>query len=494
MNTTIKRDNLFLAVLLATILSAGAWVAWMILCFVTATLITQALSDPHAHTTLSLTVEGEPLLQTWEMPRYIKRVTRTLDGRLIEDADAIVAQRMYYGELAGPNERPVYAARWATRIRGFLRTQPSLTYWYLVRPTPAVGNAYFAGFDPASRRSIGYLGLKGFTSEIPAGDDQFLLSHVWNSSGEFAPNSNATFGTEPVSEPRDGGAALFVVSDGSLYRIDFRRQTVSPVDLPARVVSVATVAEPTLVADDRRATFKDRVAVRMPDQIALLDTDGKILRSIAIPAELAGASFALYSTVGEQWLAVQNQGGAWYLPTDIYWFDAAGKISRREQVDLSPGAAVDPRREAWTLATVFPMPLPLAIGSYIIKPYSNQWTNYKLASLTGDAEQLDFRTALAQSVRHSWLPFLLVCLLSAAAAAICYRHQRRVGGGHPIAWALFVFLTGLPGLAGYWLHCVWPPRERCVQCGASAPADRAQCLSCAAEFPQPALVGSEILA
>lgn len=494
MNTTIKRDNLFPAMLLATILSAGAWVAWMILFGVTATVITQALSDPHAHTTLSLTVEGEPLLQTWEMPRYIKRVTRTLDGRLIEDADAIVEQRIYYGELTGPHERPVDTAGWSTRIRGFLRSEPSPVYWYLVRPAPAAGNAYFVGFDPKSRRSVGYLGLKGFSSEIPASDDQFVLSHLWNSSGEFAPNSNATYGTEPIFPPRDGGEALYVVSAGSLYRIDFRRQTVAPVDLPARVVSVATVAEPTLVADDRRATFKDRVAVRMPDQIGLLDSDGKILKSIAIPPELAGVSFSLYATVGDQWLAVQNLSGAWHLPTDIYWFDAAGKITRREQVDLSPGVGNDPRREAWTLATVFPLPLPLAIGSFAIKPYTDQSAPYVLASRSADAEQLDFRTALAQSVRHSWLPFLLVCLVSAAAATTCFRHQRRVGGGHPIAWALFVFLTGLPGLAGYWLHCVWPPRERCVQCGASAPADRAHCLSCAVEFPQPALVGSEILA
>jgi hypothetical protein len=350
------------------------------------------------------------------------------------------------------------------------------------------------GFDPKSRRSIGYLGLKGFSLELPASDDQFVLNHLWNSSGEFAPSSNVTFGTEPISPPRDGGEALYVVSDGSLYRIDFRRQTVSPVELPARVISVTTVAEPTLVADDRRATFKDRVAVRMPDQIGLLDSDGKILKSITIPSELAGVSFSLYATVGDQWLAVQNQSGAWNLPTDIYWFDAAGKITRREQVDLSPGGGDDPRRDAWTLATVLPLPLPLAIGSFAIKPYNDRWTKYVLASMAADAEQLDFRAALAQGVRHSWLPFLLVCLLSAAAATICYRHQRRVGGRHPIAWTLFVFLTGLPGLAGYWLHRAWPPRERCVNCGASAPADRWQCLACAVEFPQPALVGSEILA
>jgi len=494
MNTTIKRENLFLAMLVATILSAGAWVAWMILFGVTATVITQALSDPHSRATLILTVEGEPLLQTWETPRYIKRVIRTLDGRLIEDVDAIVQQQMYYGELTGPHERPVDAARWPTRIRGFVRTEPSPVYWYLVRPSPAVGNAYFEGFDPVSRRSIGYLGPKGFSSELPAGDDQFVLNHLWNSSGEFAPNSNATFGTEPVSGPRDGGAALFVVSDGSLYRIDFRRQTVGQAELLARVVSVTTVAEPTLVADDRRATFKDRVAVRMPGQIAVLDSDGKILKSIAIPPELAPVSFSLYATVGDQWIAVQNQGGAWNLPTEIYWFDAEGKIARRERVDLSPGAESDPRKEAWGLAAVFPMPLPLAIGSFVIKPFNDQWTMYVLASQTADAEKRDFQTALAQVVRNSWLPFLLVCLVSAAAATICYRHQRRAGGEHAIAWALFVFLTGLPGLAGYWLHRTWPPREQCVQCGANSPADRGQCLSCSAEFPPPALVGSEILA
>lgn len=492
MNKTLKSDNLFLAMLLATILSAGAWVAWMILCFVTAMVIAQAMSDPHSRATLNLTIEGEPLLQSWATPAYIKRVIRTLDGRLVEDTDSFVEQRMHYGELAGPHER-LDGPTWTYRIRGFLRTEPSPVYWYLMRPDHASGNAYFVGYDPVSKRSIGYLGLKGFTSDIPSKDEQFVLSHLRTSRGEFAPSS-ATYGTEPVSGPRDGGEPLFVVSNGSLFRVDFRRQIVRSVAMPAQVMSVDTVDEPTLVADDRRATFKHRIVVRMSDRVAVLDFDGETLQSIAIPSELRDVSFSLYDTIGEEWIAVQNHFGSWNLPTDIYWFDAEGKITRREQVDLSPGAKSDPRKEAWGLAAMFPLPLPLAIGNYIIKPFSDQRPPYVLASRRSDAERHDFRMALAQSVAESWLPFLIVCLVSAAAAAICYRHQRRVGGQHAIVWALFVFLTGLPGLVGYWVHRAWPPRERCTACGADTPRDRQQCLACAAEFPPPVLLGSEILA
>jgi hypothetical protein len=494
MNTTLKRDNLFLAMLLATLLSAGAWVAWMILCAVTALVIAQALSDPHSRATLTLTVDGEPLLQSWATPGYIKRVIRTLAGRLIEDADSYVEQTMYRDELAGPHERLVDPVPWNYRIRGFLRSQPSPVFWYLMRPAQATGGAYFVGYDPVSRRLIGYLGLKGFASDIPAVDEQFVMSHLSTVGGEFAPNSNSTFGTEPITQPRDGSEALFVISNGSLYRIDFRRQAVRSVKLPAQVISVGTVDEPILVADDRRAISKHRVAARMEDHVAVLDFDGQILTSVTIPPELRDVSFALYDTVGDEWMAVQNQSGSWQLPTDIYWFDVEGKITRREQVDLSPGLKNDPRKQAWSTATVFPMPLPLAIGGYIFRPLSDWSESYVLASRANHAERPDFRTALAQSVADSWLPFLLVCLVSAAAAIVCHRHQRRVGAEHAMVWALFVFLMGLPGLIGYWIHRKWPPRERCTACGDNSPRDRQQCLACAVEFPPPVLLGSEILA
>ena len=168
---------------------------------------------------------------------------------------------------------------------------------------------------------------------------------------------------------------------------------------------------------------------------------------------------------------------------DVYWIDEAGGADRHENVLLAGMKAVDDESAAWLVALVVPAPLLEAF--------------YYTTEAAGQVESGDAASmaeALAQSFNRCWPAILTVCALSAILAGVCYRHHRRYADRGGAAWALFVFLMGVPGAIGYWLHRQWPATERCGHCGAIAPRDRDGCLTCAAEFPAPALKGIEVFA
>ena len=354
--------------------------------------------------------------------------------------------------------------------------------------------AYFVGYDASIKRQIGYLSRAGFGPEVPEASQRFVVKNFWHGDGAFAPLYGASHGSEPRAAPEDGAEAVFVVSDSALYRVDLRRQTVRPIATPGAVVSVGTLSEPIAVSDERRAVYKQRIVVRFADHVRVLDFNGETLYRVAIPNEIRDLSFALYDTVGEGWIAVRNPNGGWNLPTHIYWMTAEGKITRQERVQLFARAAEDPRWNALGAAVVVPMPLPFAIATLAIQPLDRQTTALAKVGLVNDAEPLDFEAAVSEVFAEAWLPLLVVCLIGALLAAVCYRHHRRYETKGSLFWAIFVFLSGPPGLVGYWLHRRWPAKEQCTSCGKVAPRDRETCVACGAQFPLPEARGTEIFA
>jgi hypothetical protein len=92
------------------------------------------------------------------------------------------------------------------------------------------------------------------------------------------------------------------------------------------------------------------------------------------------------------------------------------------------------------------------------------------------------------------LPMLTLCAFSALVAIYFYRRHRLTVGRGALAWAIFIFVWGLPGVVGYLLHRNWPTTEECQKCGRVSPRDRDACLHCGTAFPPPATKGIEIFA
>jgi hypothetical protein len=141
-------------------------------------------------------------------------------------------------------------------------------------------------------------------------------------------------------------------------------------------------------------------------------------------------------------------------------------------------------RVAWTAATIAPSPAVLAV------------TFYELIAVIRDPilPPADVAARRAEIWNATWPPLLVVSVLSASAALIAYRRQKRYAARGAIAWAIFVFITGPAGLLGYLWHRRWPVVERCASCHARAPRDRGDCLRCHTEFPAPKQLGCEVFA
>ena len=104
--------------------------------------------------------------------------------------------------------------------------------------------------------------------------------------------------------------------------------------------------------------------------------------------------------------------------------------------------------------------------------------------------------AIADLLRKLWPALLAVIALSSVLAMFAWHRCRSFGlqRREQIAWAVFVFLFGLPAFAGYLLCRRWPVRVPCPNCHARAPRDRSACAMCGTTFPDPAPKGIEIFA
>jgi hypothetical protein len=106
----------------------------------------------------------------------------------------------------------------------------------------------------------------------------------------------------------------------------------------------------------------------------------------------------------------------------------------------------------------------------------------------------DLAAALESAGLEIWPALLVVCVVAGILAGLCYRRQRRYAVPGTVAWIVFVFLTGVPGMLGYLLHRRWPVLELCPTCEKAAPRDRNACAHCRTEFPRPAPKATEVFA
>jgi hypothetical protein len=458
--------------LLATILAAGALIVWI---FVYSLVGLPSLGELRIRDTLKFSTDGRTVLVSVVTTPYPRTVYRTLDGQEIEP-DSIEVQSLHTG-LPGPVGPAPEESYWRHRVHGFGEAHPVPTFWYLVHDDGKPGHAYFVGYDAATRRRVGYIGLKGFDAELPGVEQRFLIDRRLLAYGSFAGRS-ASEGRSP-NITSGSPELVYVVANESLHAVDLERRTVEAIALPGKVLGATNLDEPVIVPDERHVIYRDRIAVRLADQMLVLSLKGETLRSLAIPDAIRNRSLALYTTTGPESVLIAEPGRK--IPAEIYWFDAQGNVARHEQ---HKEPYVNRRAFALFATTYTPVPLLLAAGWLVAEPL--------LEVRLGDAP--DFRTAVAEALSNVWAPLLMVSLVSATLAVVAFRRQRRLAGRGALAWAAFVFLVGPPGLVGYWLHRRWPPVERCEKCGVTVPRDRQQCLVCAAEFAPPAREGIEVFA
>ena len=182
------------------------------------------------------------------------------------------------------------------------------------------------------------------------------------------------------------------------------------------------------------------------------------------------------------WKAAKK--GWWTRWQRLVWINDKGEILRRKEVDLGSRLSLGSPRNMMRIMTAW-VPAPLFVIPVAVFRLPQDFF------LDDDAEA-DQGRPLGQALSESWPTLLVVLLLAAGLAWLCYRRQRRYGLGWTGAWVVFVFLLGVPGMIGYLFHRRWPVLESCPACGRRVPRDREACCWCGAEFPLPEQLGTEV--
>jgi hypothetical protein len=382
---------------------------------------------------------------------------------------------------------------WGKRVRSFSDGRAPAVLWYLMTDGRPGGLAYFVGYDSRNKTRVGYLGTAGYRKDMPPGEEQFPFSGAtvgpdkWVFSTQNAGSTEHPRGADTGRAPRgclSPWDVYLLGHDDQLYHIDLQ-QGIAHVALSGpRLRSAALVSAER---DGKRGTSR-RLAVRTADAVLVLDERGGVRQGYAIPEELRKEELHFAQTSSGEAVMYScsplDLGGADDMDCRIWWVAADG-ATRHASVTLTD-AFGDMKALRWISGVVVPCPLAanglLSIG----------WTRH----LQNEGLAATYPEALAKAVRDFWPGLVLVHLLSAGLAVLCYRRQVRYGASRAeqIAWPLFVLALGLPGWVGYRFGRSWPALEACPACGAAAPRDRAECAGCAAAFLPPALKGTEVFA
>lgn len=470
------------SIALATILAAGASLVWIVSfgwCF---SVVTQLIAQQEPSEQLTFTQDGQPLVQSTTFSPSYATVYRTLNGEPITNLDKYELQSGS-SWLAGPHTATGDRSTWTSRIIGFVEPGGVPHYWYLINDGEPQGHAYLQGFDIPTKRPIGYLGQTGFHAAPPEPAEQFeietRLINFGLTAGEWGTNAQ-----EPQGRPSGTRPVLFMVSKQSLFRLDLRHRSIAKLDVGGNVMAVGNIEELVPVPGEPRALEKPRVAVRLPERVAVVNDAGKSIRSIELPEAVRNRNLAVYLTTGPESIVVALADRHHAL-TEIFWLGPNSQVARHEQALLRGGffdyGGMEP---AWQVAAAFPVPVVAAVAYTVVQPQMGV-SNGRFA---------DSRSAVAASWAAAWPFYLTLCILSAVLAAVCYRHHVRYAQRGAMAWALFVLLTGPAGLIGYWLHRNWPVLDVCRDCGATVPRDREFCATCRTEFLAPTPRGIEIFA
>lgn len=478
-NQVALAPRLILAFLLAVGFFAIWFFGWMLL-----DDFLRPITGGSGYKQLVFTEDGTPLISVHPAggQQLLEPIYHTLEGELVPNPREVTLLDDYPQELSAKRrevERISAEVNWGMGLLGFSALSPAMTYWYLIHDYQPEGSAYFVGYDALTHQKIGYFGRRGFTTTIPPGADRIqipfslLLSGGWHG----APGSR---GRIPSYEPQRRYSILMISGD-ELLKINLSAQTVAPVSLPGKVITLGSFVQHLPVMGGSKSEEVDRVIVRLPEELQFLDDQGEFHGRLPLPPELREKTLTLRSVKPDEFI-IESATAERYAPHELTWMGADGTVLRTASVEIFQRPQ-ERASESWMLTLIVPVPALIAAFSPL-DAYSK----------VQNGEQPNVRTALLELVRRFWAPYTVLVLLSVGLAVWTYRRHRRYETRGTLAWAVFVLLLGPLGLVAYLVHWQWPVRTACEHCGKATPRNRGECLACEQPFPAPELRGIEVFA
>ncbi len=530
------RANIWRKIVAAAIVATGIGVVWGVGCGWLFSIFGSLSARTIISEQLDVAYDGTPVIsiRSNDTPGMSTLGRRTLDGKpWPSDYELWLygASPRRFELPPGVIRLPIRWDNYRGRIGGVTDGKKPPTAWYVVSSDKQADHLYFAGFDPTSKLSVGYIGSEGFRLSLPPRKEQF--SFAGNEAGRVTDrvaSSQYVEGNSIVQyhnlSAYDHPAQwlIFVVDGKRLWEIDLRERTSRVVlEVPDSLsIGEMHVLEATVQDADRddnaRRTRPGRfrlvaqqdvfralppaadpadsdteppkttgiVVVRTRDRVLLYDATSDNHWEFKLPSQVpADRSFTCY-WLSPDTLLLNCHAGYWSGGSinELYWISPDGAIQREERVELQGSVPPLESREFWAMSALMPEPLGW-LGSIVgVEPF---WRLQYYKANT-------YSAALRQTFALLWPMSVIVLIVSLASAWYAHRLHRQYFRPHSGVWATFVFLFGPPGLAAYWLEHRRAKLEPCGECGANVPRDREACAACATPFPAPPLVGTEIFA
>lgn len=540
-----QRGDVWQRIIAAGIIAAGMGVVWGLGVGWIVGTVASLTRRPRIMEQLNIAVDGTPVISVVSDNAYGDSTLnrRTLDGKPWPNEFELWLGGVYLRRFELPPgviQFPVGWSDYGERVGGMTDGKKPPTAWYVVSSDKEAERLYFAGYDPLSKRSVGYIGTKGFRVAMPPPDEQFACTA--NRSGAVTNRviSNQYIERNSLVRYHDlYGYSIpaqwkaFLVDGKRLWEVDLRERTSRiimevPDSISMGMLSVLqSIVDSTPTEDSARAkrntsfrlvaqqlhlfrndAFSAAVlsssaadasdaseeppktvtvlAIRTRDQVLLYDTSSGRQWQFKLPVQVPPDQTLQAFWVNPETMLLSCQTGYWNGGpiTQLYWINPGGAIQRDERLELQGYVSSPKSQELWALSALMPEPLAWFVTVFGVVPFA-ELQDYKASSYTD---------ALNETIAVSWPMAAIVIVVALAAAWYAHHLHRRYYRQHTALWTTFVFLLGPPGLVTYWLEHRQAKLEACGECGVTVPRNRDACAACNTPFPEPGLVGTEILA
>ncbi len=484
--------------LLAATISVGFGTIWLVLAVFLGTLALEAWQSPDSNwpprQSLVVKRDGTPLIKSIPRSNPLDATYSDKSGRTVPappKTDLIEPVYLFAGnwtQTSWLSELP-----WQTRLKPFVEPEHPSVVWYFVHDGKPDGAGYFAGYDRNGNRAVGFIGDSGFQSDRPPPGQQFpvrssLMTTVpfWSPS-RFGISQGQVGGADPLTS-RISLSAVYVPTANRLRVLDLRTRTVSTAfETPEPIESFGICEQDTAGRSD--LARQPAVFVRTAHTIVAVNSAHEILSTFTVPGKLQDDYMIAWYALGkgdalaEFYHPWRTDPGENIAPRTICSVAPDGTLRSQTDLSLQSGMAVwSKQQESSLLVAALPAPLVWPIAEWFFVSLINQAPS--------------FSAAVRMMIESSWPSLLAVAILGLLLAIASWRRSRAFGlpVPHQAGWAIFVFLFGIPGYAGYRLHRRWAARTECPNCHVRAPRDREACTACRTAFPAPAPKGIEIFA
>jgi hypothetical protein len=487
----MRRKGLFHPVVLGFLQAGGFLALWLA---ATGLLFALVWGATHSYEPSEYLVfaDGQPVRQM-RIDRYQVEY-RDLQGN--PAPPAVAEKAMVYGTplpARPPEPEPHAPGSWEGCIRPFSDGHKPAVFWYLISDGGRRPRSYFVGYDSYSNARVGYLGTAGFRAE-PVPPEEYVpfygdVSTAGVLSLQQRPHDRVDYpfwiDARPAPPGSVGFADVYLLGhDHKLYHADLRRRTLDVILDDPGLLSLQTYNYGGI--SERGAPC--HLLARTETAVLILDDRGSLLQRYPIPEPLRGQEILFVQTKKDEAVMYKVDLFRGITPREgprkfhMWWVGPQGPM-RQAEGELAGGKESAP---PLMFGVFCPAPLVLALFEGTFLP----WVQMSAGEAAG------YSAALGQTLRAYYSSLVFAVVVAAALAVLCYRREVLYGGSRAerVAWVLFVLALGLPGWLAYRFGRSWPRLERCPTCGTVVPADREQCSRCTAEFPRPALKGTEVFA